>query len=64
MTMTESECYRAKAAQCQRLARMMTDPTAAEELLRLGAEYAARAGAADGRKLVAEVAVEIGRDPH
>ena len=62
--MTESEQYQAKAAQCQRLARMMTDPRTATELHQLSAEFAARARVVEPRSSVAEVAVEIGRKPY
>jgi hypothetical protein len=60
--MTEAEGYQAKAAQCQRLANMMTDPQAARELLDIGAEYAAKARASRPHPLIAEDVTEIGQD--
>lgn len=47
--MTDAEAYLAKAAQCDRLSKMMTDVEEAARLVRLSAEFAALAELSEER---------------
>jgi hypothetical protein len=49
--MSEFAAYcRKKAAQCRRLARMINDPVAIEELTKMATEFEARAAALESEK--------------